>query len=294
MTTENTLDLIDRQEWLEPLADGLQKGVHQAFEQAGEAGQKVKNALHGVWLGHPAHPAITDVPLGAWTAAVVCDAMEEITGRREFGHGADVAVTVGLAGAVISAVTGLTDWSDTAGRARKIGLTHGLLNITGTLLYASSLICRKKGNRGGGRGLGMLGYAIALGAAWLGGELVYGEQVGVNHAAGIAPPLDFVPVAGESDLREGEPKRVDAKGVPVLLVRRGGKICALAATCSHAGGPLDEGKIEGDTVTCPWHGSQFDLNSGKVINGPATSPQPCFETRVRDGQIEVSGMRHGK
>src|SRR5579864_6317200 len=132
MATETALDVINRQDWLEPVADKLQKAVHGAFEAGGDAGQKVKNALHGVWLGHPLHSVITDVPVGAWTAAAVCDAMEEITGHKRFADSADIAIGVGLAGAVVAAVSGLTDWSDTDGRARKVGVMHGLLNMAAT------------------------------------------------------------------------------------------------------------------------------------------------------------------
>jgi nitrite reductase/ring-hydroxylating ferredoxin subunit/uncharacterized membrane protein len=288
MASDAALDLINRQEWLDPLGDQLQKGIHGAFESGGEAGQQIKNALHGTWLGHPVHAVITDVPLGAWTTAFVCDAAEQITGRKEFGQAADLAVAVGLGGAVLSAITGITDWSDTDGRARKIGLIHGLMNLTGAALYTASMVSRKKQNRDAGRGFGFLGFAVAMGAAYLGGELVYGEQVGVNHAAGGANlPSDFVPVLAESELTDGQMKKADAGGVPVLLVRRGDKIDCIGEICTHAGAPLSEGKLEGNTVTCPWHGSQFDIETGRVINGPATAPEPCFKTRVRNGQIEV-------
>lgn len=288
MSTETTLDLINRQEWLDPVGDAVQKGVHQAFESAGAAGQQVKNALHGVWLGHPLHPVLTDIPIGAWTTALVCDALEDITGRKEFGKAADVAVAVGLVGAVGSAVTGLTDWSDTDGRARKVGLMHGMMNLSGALLYATSLTLRNQKKRSAGRGFGLLGFAVAAGAAYLGGGLVYTEQVGVNHAAGGPPlPDKFVPVMPDSELREGDMKKANANGIPVLLVRRNAQVYAIAETCTHAGGPLSEGKLEDKSITCPWHGSRFDVETGEVLDGPATHPAPCFEVRVRKGQIEV-------
>ena len=288
MATETALDVINEQEWLEPVADTLQKAVQSAYKSGGEAGQKVKNAMNGVWLGHPLHPVLTDIPVGSWTTALVCDAMEEITGRKEFARGADLAVGVGLIGALGAAVTGLTDWSDTDGRARKIGVTHGLMNIAAAGLYTASWACRKNGNRGAGRGLGILGYAIAFGSAWLGGSLVYNEQVGVNHAAGgAALPRDWVTVMAETDLKPDQPTRVDANGYPILLLKRGDRITAIGERCSHAGGPLSEGKVDGDTVTCPWHGSRFNVVTGQVLDGPATHPEPCFEARVRAGQIEI-------
>ena len=290
MVTEALIKTVERQEVLDQLSDKIQPLVSNAFESTGPAGREVKNFLHGTWLGHPLHPALTDIPLGAWTAALALDAMESISGRKELGAGADVAIAVGLVGAAGSAVTGLTDWSEINGRARKVGLLHGLLNVGATALYATSLVLRRKDMRGAGRGFAMLGYAVSSTAAYLGGHLVFSEQIGVNHAAAQELPKEFVPVLADAELRESEMKRVDAGGVPVLLVRREGEVCALANTCSHLGGPLSEGKLEGDVVQCPWHGSRFNVRDGTVVDGPATFPQPCFEARVREGQIEVRSI----
>jgi len=250
MVTEALIKTVERQEVLDQLSDKIQPLVSNAFESTGPAGREVKNFLHGTWLGHPLHPALTDVPLGAWTAALTLDAMESISGRKELGAGADAAIAVGLVGAAGAAVTGLTDWSETNGRARKVGLLHGLLNVGATALYATSLVLRRKDMRGAGRGFAMLGYAVSSTAAYLGGHLVFSEQIGVNHAAAQELPKEFVPVLADAELRESEMKRVDAGGVPVLLVRREGEVCALANTCSHLGGPLSEGKLEGDVVQC--------------------------------------------
>jgi len=290
MATEALIKAVDQQQALDRLSDQIQPLIREAFESAGPAGRELKNVLHGTWLGHPLHPALTDVPLGAWTAALALDAMESISGRRELGVGADAAIAVGLVGAAGAAVTGLTDWSETDGRGRKVGLLHGLLNVGATALYTTSLVLRRRNKRAAGVGLAMLGYAVSNASAYLGGHLVFGEQIGVNHAAAQEMPKEFVPVLADAELREGEMKRVDAEGVPVLLARCEGEVCALAHTCSHLGGPLPEGKLEGDVVQCPWHGSRFNVRDGSVVAGPATFPQPRFETRVREGQIEVRSI----
>jgi nitrite reductase/ring-hydroxylating ferredoxin subunit/uncharacterized membrane protein len=290
MATEALIKAVDQQETLDRLSGQIQPLVRDAFKSAGPVGREVKNILHGTWLGHPLHPALTDVPIGAWTAALALDAMESISGRRELGAGADAAIAVGLVGAAGAAVTGLTDWSETDGRARKVGLLHGLLNVGATVLYTTSLVLRRKQKRNAGIGFAMLGYAVSNASAYLGGHLVFGEQIGVDHAAAQEMPKEFVPVFSDAELREGEMKRADAGGVPVLLVRREGAVCALAHTCSHLGGPLSEGKLEGDVVQCPWHGSRFNVRDGSVVDGPATFPQPRFEARVREGQIEVRSI----
>ena len=112
----------------------------------------------------------------------------------------------------------------------------------------------------------------------------------MNHAPGELPER-FVSIMAESGLRESKLYKAEANGIPLLVVKRGGRIHVLAEKCSHLGGPLSEGELDGDTVTCPWHGSQFDLRDGSVINGPATYTQPCLEVRLRKGQIEVRSRR---
>jgi nitrite reductase/ring-hydroxylating ferredoxin subunit len=103
-----------------------------------------------------------------------------------------------------------------------------------------------------------------------------------------APTSTFIPVLEESELRGGVMRAVEVEGVSVVLSRsESGEMCAIANTCAHMGGPLAEGERKGDVVTCPWHGSRFDLCSGEVLRGPAREPQQRFEARVRDGKVEV-------
>jgi nitrite reductase/ring-hydroxylating ferredoxin subunit/uncharacterized membrane protein len=287
MGTRGTIGVIARQEWLRPAEEKLQHALHKAFESAGPNGQKAKNALHGTWLGHPLHAALTDIPIGAWTAAMVFDVIDAVSGRKEFGVAADTALGLGIAGALAAAVAGLTDWQDTDPPARRIGLTHGLMNVGGVALFASSLVKRKQNSRASGRLLSALGYAVATAAARLGGNMVYEQRVGVDHTAGQMLPGDFVPVLAESELQDGALRRAQHNGVPILLVKRGNRIFALAETCSHMGGPLSEGKLVDGSVRCPWHCSRFALEDGRVLDGPAVHPQPCLEARVRNGQIEV-------
>jgi nitrite reductase/ring-hydroxylating ferredoxin subunit/uncharacterized membrane protein len=289
---ETLAQVIDKQDAIETAADTLQPAVTDLFRSGGEAGQVVKNFLHGTWLGHPLHPVLTDIPVGAWTTALALDAMEAVSGREEFGSAADAAVAVGLVGALGAAATGITDWSDTDGRGRKVGLVHGLLNVTAATLYTTSLVMRRKPNtRRVGIGLSMLGYLVSGASAYLGGHLVFGEKIGVDHTAGQQFPNEFTPVMADAELTENQLTRVVVRDIPILLVRRTGQIFALAETCSHLGGPLAEGELIDNTVRCPWHCSRFNLADGSVVDGPATHPQPCLDVRVREGQIEIR-LRH--
>ena len=271
-----------------PLDEKIQKTIDKALYANGNpAAQKIRNFLNGTWMGEPLHVALTDVPIGAWTVAMVFDALEMINGRFEFATAADTSIAIGLAGAAGAAITGVTDWSDVDPPARRLGLIHGLLNIGATTLFATSLIMRKKKARSEGRGLAALGYALMTFSAHLGGKMVYEHRVGVDRTAGETFPEDFTAVLPESKLPDNTPTRAMYQGVPILLVRRGERLFAMAETCSHFSGPLSEGKLEGDSIECPYHASRFSLEDGRVLNGPAVHPQPCLEVRARNGQIEV-------
>ena len=285
MSTNDVIRAIGDQEWIDAAASPLQEAVRTLIP-----GQ-IKDILHGKFLGHPLHPALTDVPLGAWTVAAVLDGFETARGGRN-ARLADTAIGIGLAGAVASAITGLTDWSETDSRAKRIGLTHGVLNLAAAGLYTASLLLRRRA-RSQAIGLSMIGYAVSMTAAFLGGHLTYGEQIGVDHTATADQEKleEFTAVIDDNALPADKPTRVVADGVTVVLVRRNGKISALRDACSHLGGPLSEGKLEGDAIRCPWHGSLFCLEDGRILEGPAVFPERTFDVRVRDGQIEVRARR---
>jgi nitrite reductase/ring-hydroxylating ferredoxin subunit/uncharacterized membrane protein len=281
MGTNDVIRAIGDQEWIDAAASPLQEIIRNLLPA------EIKDLLHGKFLGHPLHPALTDVPIGAWTVAALLDGIETSGGGKN-ARLADAAIGIGLAGAVASAITGLADWSETDARAKRIGLTHGVLNLTAAGLYAASLLLRRRA-RPKAIGLSMVGYAISMSAAFLGGHLVFGEQVGIDHTAtpDQDKPKEFTPVLEDAALPADKPTRAVADGVTIVLVRRGDRIFALRDTCSHLGGPLSEGKLDGDGIVCPWHGSRFCLDDGRVLDGPATFPERTFDVRVRDGKIEV-------
>lgn len=291
MSSEPIINAIANQEWIESAADPLQNAVRSAFP--GDDGRRIKNILHGTWLGHPLHPALVAIPVGAWTVAAVLDALDGISSSKQLRAGADAAIGIGLLGAVGSAVTGLTDWSETDGRGKKIGLVHGLMNVAATALYTTSWIMRKSRNRQSGIAFSMLGFAVANASAYLGGHLVFGEQIGVDHTATAdkGEPKKFTAVIADADLEENKPARVVADGVAIVLVKRDGHIFGLSDTCPHLGGPLSEGKLVGDAIQCPWHQSELRLDDGSVANGPTTFPARCFDVRVKAGKVEVRAAK---
>jgi nitrite reductase/ring-hydroxylating ferredoxin subunit len=199
---------------------------------------------------------------------------------------ATFALGVGLAGAAASAVTGLTDWSETDGRARREGLLHGLLNIAATTLTTVAYVSRLTNGHRNGRGWAWAGYGIALASAYLGGDLVYGQRIGVTHAVTDQPDA-FTDIAASADVSDNAMCRAHRDDVDALLVRQQGRVCALAHSCAHLGGPLSEGTLKNGSVVCPWHGSEFAIQDGSVLNGPATQPQPTFAVREQGGRIEI-------
>ena len=286
MDSTNVVARIADQPALDAIAEPLSRTVRGAYDLAGPGGQRVKNAVHGVWLRHPLHPVFTDLPIGAWTTGLVLDTMAAAKRDESMARPADVAMAVGLAGAAAAAVTGLTDWSETDGRSRRTGLVHGLLNIAATSLFATALVLRKRGARAQGQSCAIAGYGIAVGAAWFGGDLVYDQRVGVTHAV-TSEPDSFTAVARADDVAENSMTRVRRDDFDLVIARQRGRVCALAHACAHLGGPLSEGTLKDGSVVCPWHGSEFALEDGRVINGPATQNQPSLEAREMSGRIEV-------
>jgi nitrite reductase/ring-hydroxylating ferredoxin subunit len=268
----------DLAEPLDPVAEAVQDAVKAVP-------RPIRDVLDGVWLGNPLHPALTDVPLGAWTAAAVLDVLGS--------EAADEVLTIGVLAAVPAALTGLNDWSHLKGEPRRVGVVHAVVNTMALTLNVGSLALRRNGNRGLARVLSGVGYLGVAFSAHLGGRLSFGLGVRVNRTAFEHPRERYAPVIDASELEDGKLHRVELQGEAVLVTRgRGpGDVCALSAVCSHMGGPLDEGKRDGDTVICPWHGSRFDLCSGAVEGGPAVYPQPRYEARVRAGKVEIRAAR---
>lgn len=275
--------------WLDPAAEVTQKAVGGFYEALGRPGQALKNVMHGTAvLRHPLHPVLTDIPLGAWTLGVLADWLFVATGRVPAIAG-DLALSVGLAGAILAALTGATDFHETAGNERRTAMAHGIVMVFVVLIETASLALRlgAPSTRLLAILLSSVAWLVVLLGAYLGGHLTFGIGSAVNHNAFFEGPAQFVRVGSRDDFPEGEMRRVAAAGMPVLIVRRMGLLHAIAAVCSHAGGPLDEGKLDGETVTCPWHHSQFRFGDGHVVGGPATFDQPALVVRERGGVVEV-------
>jgi nitrite reductase/ring-hydroxylating ferredoxin subunit/uncharacterized membrane protein len=241
----------------------------------------VEDSLSGTPIGHSAHPMLVTVPLGAWTAAPVLDLFGEASAARRL-------TALGCVAALPTAATGASDWLTTLGAERRVGFAHAVINYAALGVQVASWRARAKGRHGSGAALSLVGAGLLAASGWLGGHLTYAQGVGVDNTVFESLPTDWTDVAAETDVpAEGQLTAVDVDGVAVLLTRRGGRIAAMDDRCTHRGGPLHEGPVENGCVVCPWHGSAFSLDDGKVQAGPATRPQPLLDTRVREGRVEI-------
>ena len=263
--------------------DQVAAPLARAVERAAPDGSPINAALSGTAFGHPLHPPLTDVVIGAWTSAV---ALDWIGGKRG-GPAADWLVALGVLSALPTAAAGLNDWATLEGPTRRLGLVHGTTNVVATGLFGTSWLARKAGRRVVGRLLALAGYGTVSVGAFLGGHLSFRRGVGVDHTAFLEAPEDWTAVADESSVKELEPLLVKSAEVEIVLVRERGSLHALLERCAHQGGPLHEGRIEDGCVVCPWHSSRYRLSDGAALSGPTAHPQPAVQVRVRDGKVEV-------
>jgi nitrite reductase/ring-hydroxylating ferredoxin subunit/uncharacterized membrane protein len=278
---EKAMKRLEEAEALDQPAQKLADVVHAATRPS-----LVKNALSGTWLGHRFHPLLVELPIGFWSGALMFD----MIATRRARWAADVLVGSGVVAAVPTAAAGLSDWADTFGGPKRIGLVHASCNTLALLSYSGSLVARLLGRRKAGVGLSLVGATAISVGGYLGSHLSYVQGVGVERKWLAGGPKDWTAVLDTGELQEATPRVVRAGDTDVLLYREGNRINALWATCTHEGGPLAEGHFADGCVRCPWHGSTFRLADGKVVRGPAAASQPVYEARVTDGKVEVRAV----
>ncbi len=260
--------------------DRVGKPLNDAAHQVIKTGQ-LKDALSGTWLGHPVHPMLVGVPIGAWLGASVLD----VTPRGSAA--ARRLVGLGVIAAAPSALCGLADWSDTSGSEQRVGAVHAMLNTAAISLYSLSWLARRKSGPLGPL-LSFAGAGALAAAGYLGGHLSYAMGVGVDTNAFHTGPTEWTALDVDADdIAEGAIKVAVAHDTSLLVTRDDGEVRVLANRCSHRGAPLAEGTLEHGCVICPWHDSEFDLGTGEVVRGPATQPQPVYEVRSDNGPIEI-------
>ena len=232
--------------------------------------------------GHPLHPALVSYPFAFLTGAFAFGLAARATRRRDLQLVSDRLVPAGLVAGLAAASAGIADYVNSVppdSSAKERATTHGLLNSTAMTLFAASWLLRRRGTgRAAALALQGVGTAVMTAAGWMGGTLVFRNQIGVDHryaGAGrwqentIDHPADLALVAKTSPLQVNQMELVHADGERIVVARTETGIAAFEDRCTHKGGPLSDGVLMCGTVQCPWHGSQFDVDTGAVKCGPA-------------------------
>lgn len=210
------MDLVETIENVETL-DKAANPIASAIGRAVPAGP-VKDVLSGTQLGHPVHPVLTDVVIGAWTSSLVLD----LVGGPSAREASDRLIAVGLAAAAPTAVSGLSDWADTEGKTRRIGLVHAGVNVGANLCYGASLAARRRGARGAGIALSLAGAGVMTLGAYLGRAPVV-PQGGRGRRDGLRPRSLRVDAGDGRDgppARDGDPSHRRGDTAPPLPLRR--------------------------------------------------------------------------
>lgn len=285
-------DLAGRVEHAEAL-DRLARPLARAVRRAMPSGARA-DALHGVWIGQPVHPALTGLPLGFWASATVLDF---VPGSEQASQ---ILLALGLAGALPAAAAGLADWSALHREQQRVGIAHAASSAGASAFFAASLLARARGQNTGGRLLALAGLAALGAGSFLGRHMAFGLGAGASHAEPVAhlAPLGWQDLCRIYELPDGRLARRRLGYLTLSVLRLGSDVLAVADQCAHLGGPLHQGTLTGSgdvpCVTCPWHGSTFRLTDGTVVHGPATARQPAFDTRIVEGgmvQVRPAGLR---
>jgi nitrite reductase/ring-hydroxylating ferredoxin subunit/uncharacterized membrane protein len=261
-------------------ADPLGKLFVTIFSALYKPVPPLKDFLNGVWLGHPLHPAITDVPIGAFFVALVLD----LSGQRA---AATAAIGVGIVFMLLAALAGYADYIDLEGRTQRFGTIHSSLMLVALVFYLVSFVIRLGASPSSAEvWLSVIGFLIVITSAYVGGELVYnlGTQVDRHAWRGGGTKWAALDV---TDVPADKLVKAKAGAQTLVVVRRGTSLNALHDVCAHQGCSLSEGKIVGDAIECGCHGSRFRLRDGLVVRGPAVFDQPHYEVREAEGKLEV-------
>jgi nitrite reductase/ring-hydroxylating ferredoxin subunit/uncharacterized membrane protein len=252
---------------------------------------------------HPLHPMLIPFPIAFLVGALLADLGGYLLEGTDLHVVAWYLLAAGLAAGVIAALPGVVDYVYTVppdSSARTRATRHALVNSSALLVFALAWWLR--GSPGVVPEPVLLGL-MAIGAlllgigGWMGGTLVYRNQIGVDHRYAGAGRWSEVQVPGEpgsiavadaDELRSDQMKLVRAGGTRIVLARVGDGYVAFSDRCPHKGGSLAGGVLACGMVTCPWHGSQFDVASGALRAGPAESTLETFDVEVRGDKVYLT------
>lgn len=249
---------------------------------------------------HPIHPMIVLFPFALWSTSLVFDLIGLGTGNGAMFAAAFYAIIGGCIMAALAAIPGVIDLFAVVpaeSSARRRGYFHGILNVCALLLFIAEAAYRGDGTTKPDNLALLLSFIGVIGifvSGWLGGTLVYRNQIGIDHRyAGAGKfkersvPSWNDPIMNKGELADGQMMLATIAGHRVVIGRCGEGVFAFSDHCTHKGGPLSDGALVGCTVQCPWHGSQFDVTTGRVVSGPAEHKIETFDTEVRGNEVYV-------
>lgn len=250
---------------------------------------------------HPVHPMLVAFPIGLWVGGFVMDLIGLAAKNSSIWTAGWYAQLGGCIGAALAAIFGVVDLFGVVpprSSARTTGYTHAVLNVCALGLFIAVLAVRGSASAqptGTSILLGAIGVVVLAYSGWLGGTLVYRNQIGVDHryaSAGQWREREISgwdqPACNEGELAYGQMMLLIVGGERVVIGKCPEGIVAFADRCTHRGGPLSDGMLAGCTVQCPWHGSQFDVHTGRVVAGPAGSKIGVYNVEIRNREVYVS------
>lgn len=252
---------------------------------------------------HPIHPALIPFPFAFLCGAALFDLFYLVTSRDEFTLTAAHLTVAGIAAGVLAAVPGVIDYlysvpPNSSGKQR--ATRHALGNVAALVMFAVAWFLRAADGTMTlpTLALEILGAAVLGYAGYLGGVLVSRNMISVDHRYADAGKWkeesfrasegDVIPIAHEEELKNGQMKLLRVNGLRIALARTPTGYCAFQDGCTHRGASLAGGVLVGDTVHCLWHGSQFNVETGKVECGPAKEKIRLYQTRVKDGRVMLA------
>lgn len=250
---------------------------------------------------HPIHPILVTFPIAFFFGSFVFDLLGWLREDPELWNVGWMLNIAGVIGGLLAAVPGIIDYVNTIppnSSAKERGKTHGIMNSCNVLLFAGVAYYRYGWTENESLVLTAeaVGVVLLSVAGWLGGTLVYRNQIGVDPRyanAGkwkeehIDSKSEWVAVANTGDLSVNQMKLIHLNGKRIVIGKTENGFRAFSDHCTHKGGSLAGGSMICGTVQCPWHGTQFDVNTGGVKAGPATERIETYSVEEREGKVYV-------
>lgn len=248
---------------------------------------------------HPLHPILVGFPIAFYIATLLFDALAVFYSDIEYSITGKYVHIAAIVGAVLAAVPGFIDYLSVIppdSSAKKRGAQHGLINTSVLIIFVIALYLKYIDNFNPYiiLLLELIGVALTFVAGWMGGTLVYRNQIGVDiRYAGAGKwkemyidettgPLE---VCNTDELQVDQMKLIHTKDKRIVIARTEQSYVAFDDHCTHRGGSLAGGAMICGTVQCPWHGSQFDVKTGEVKAGPAKDKIGTYEVKEAEGKV---------